>query len=437
MKNVSKEEFLSEICERDTMSSKLSGEGFFKGFLRKPKQNNGFFDILAAVLVALTPVLQHYKGVAENLGFTALLVCVPIVCVRLLQFKWKWKALLPVLCLLAFEVLKIFTSGVSAISVGRAGLICLFYIALATGSLNKYYLILTGISFSAIAALGLAVQTVSFYFFGKHIVMIPVSFLLESAEQWIPLATTGLTSVSGMPTDFYRPSSLFLEPSHFFLYAFPAVIIFLFSKGRDRRKVVLAALISVGLLLSTSGMGLALVFGAWAFRFCFLGEDDELHFGTPFASWEAFGKSALKIVILAAVLFAFPFVRDAAARIIVPGYTGTNAIEGRSHSWALLRQISLSDCWFGFLSSAGALEEQVSFNAFVLTLALHGIIALVLSYIFYIRSAIVLKRPYRFIAIIVLAISVFTVHTHGTFFMLYYTAVLLQGYDEKELSAST
>ena len=73
--------------------------------------------------------------------------------------------------------------------------------------------------------------------------------------------------------------------------------------------------------------------------------------------------------------------------------------------------------------------EDITFNlpGFFATMYKYGLIGTVLSYVFYVCCAVFTKGAYRWMAIIILGISFFTAHTHGTFYMIYYVLMLMDG----------
>jgi hypothetical protein len=62
------------------------------------------------------------------------------------------------------------------------------------------------------------------------------------------------------------------------------------------------------------------------------------------------------------------------------------------------------------------------------TLYKRGIIGIFLTYLYYGQGLFKLKNAYFWLTAIILVISFFTAHTHGTFFMVYYAFFLINGY---------
>ncbi len=106
---------------------------------------------------------------------------------------------------------------------------------------------------------------------------------------------------------------------------------------------------------------------------------------------------------------------------------GSTAVSGRiERALSLIRyKMSGSQYIIGVSDSV----ENVDFNlpGFFATMYKYGIIGTVLSYIFYLCCAVFAKGPYRWMGIIIVVTSFFSAHTHGTFYMLFYVLMLMDG----------
>jgi len=115
---------------------------------------------------------------------------------------------------------------------------------------------------SVLASIVVFVQYFTYYGFGLTLttgrVMLPLSSFLESSEY---LETSMLSGA------LFRPAGFFLEPAHFIQYALVAVIIIQFQNFRSNKLVLdsKAVVISVGCILTTSGMGLVLTPAIWVY----------------------------------------------------------------------------------------------------------------------------------------------------------------------------
>lgn len=94
-----------------------------------------------------------------------------------------------------------------------------------------------------------------------------------------------------------------------------------------------------------------------------------------------------------------------------------------------LAQIKGRNLWFGVTKSI----SDISFNlsGYAATMYKYGIIGVILSYIVYLRGVIQLKRHFRVVSIIVFITSFFSAHTHGTYHMIYFVIIIMEGFIER------
>ena len=142
----------------------------------------------------------------------------------------------------------------------------------------------------------------------------------------------------------YRPSALFLEPSHFSQYCCFALISVLFPRDSSVN-LKKAAFIALGCVLSTSGMGIFMTFAILCWYFLF----NRAKKGTKLFKimiWSPL------ILIGLLILLQIPFVQTAIQRVFsnVDGY---NAVRGRTGQWgSAIAPMSGVTLWFGYGSSA-------------------------------------------------------------------------------------
>ena len=105
-----------------------------------------------------------------------------------------------------------------------------------------------------------------------------------------------------------------------------------------------------------------------------------------------------------------------------------DAISGRvTRSSDLLKTLGGGDLLVGVTNTLEGIEFNMS--GFAATLYKFGIVGIILSYMFYVYCALRLEAPYNWIGRVILVVSFFSAHTHGTLFMLYYVMILLRGYE--------
>lgn len=465
--------------------------------------NSNIVDMLVSLLLVISPLLQHYKGIGVNAGFLVLILCLPYIGIKLLLgFKsLPWKNALVVLPLVLFQVFRVIAHGTTFMEIAHACVLCGYFIAIALGGINLKYAARWAYVVAMAAGISIIIQSICYYLFDFHLQLVATEFLLDESDAWVKLTQTGFIGVNGVASAFYRPSAFFLEPSHMFLYFIPNLFLLLLTPEMNWVKRFSAVILSVGLLLSTSGMGIALVAGAWLLQLGFSsGKENLLRFKNLFTKQNILRCVAF-VLIFAVIALILPFLRYSILRVFVGSQTvnnmitaekneketkptrptettaqpvqtdvteqtvsnptvptettktteateatvptqptqapektptthknpGSTAISGRTE-----RAISLIRYrMFGsqYLIGVSDSVDNINFNlpGFFATMYKYGIIGTLLSYIFYLCCAIFAKGAYRWAAIIILAISFFSAHTHGTFYMLLYVLILMDG----------
>ena len=140
------------------------------------------------------------------------------------------------------------------------------------------------------------------------------------------------------------------------------------------------------------------------------------------------GKNLFFVSMLAVgaiMMFIFvPFFRESIYRFL--DLSDSGAIAGRTRlANALLATLKGDKLVFGVTNTTAG----ISFNmaGFAATLYKFGVVGIILSYAVYGYGVIKLKRQYFWIALLVIVISFFSAQTHGTFYMMYYIFILLEG----------
>lgn len=382
-----------------------------------------------AFLLAMSPILQHYKGPIGNAGITAISVSLLFYVMKGLMngllggILYRGREVALVVPLIIFSIYKATIHGVNVMSLLQAFVIIAYYLLLAEGYINLGCILRMSYGISVVASVLIVLQNVSYYLFGVHIQMVPVSLLLSESSAWIGAVRTGHIGVNGAYTALYRPSAFFLEPSHMFLYLFPILYLILLSPDMNKWKKRSAILLSAGMMLSTSGMGIVIVAVGWVLYFSLgNGEKNQVKI-----------KNILKgknIVILCAVIVLglivarmVPTLWQSVERIL-----SGDAISGRvTRSSDLLKTLGGGDLLVGVTNTLEGIEFNMS--GFAATLYKFGIVGIILSYMFYVYCALRLEAPYNWIGRVILVVSFFSAHTHGTLFMLYYVMILLRGYE--------
>lgn len=403
----------------------------------RPTNNKLIFLLkdVASLMVATIPILQHYNGIGANPALVTTIICAIIAMIKLATKKVViYKSYL---LLVLYGLYASFIHGINAIYFLREMVQLIVYLSVINGlfdipRLIKCYRLI------AMAATGLIIiQYICYYIFGFHLQLVSIRLLNPNNVQWFDLVRTGLIGVTGGRLSFYRPSAFFLEPSHFAIYCIPPIVMTLFSTSADNKADLKKALfISVGVLLSTSGMGIAVVMGCWiAFLIFYIyqkGEERRLRL-LDLLKVRSQGILLLLVVLFFIAFFTVPFFRNSVMRIFV-AESGSNysAIQGRTttgiRSLSMLKGIRL-------LIGFGDIYDISNWNmtAFFFVTFRFGLIGTIIFYSFYLYSLRHLKKEESFwMTVVFILLSVFTVHMFGAYFKMYYTMLILYGY-EKEL----
>lgn len=219
--------------------------------------------------VVLIPILSMYKFIGSFIDLGLVLTTVTLL-ITLATHKDRIKLKRPltpwvlyVFIIWAstfFAVFFPFSSSLSTI-IGRAlrNILCvLIFIAGSSGNCfngekaKKIYLFVV-----KAATLYIFFQTFAARLFN---IVVPgyVGLLIRKVSYVVDLQLTSAST--------FRPSSFFYEPSHYFIYVVVAFTVFLFSR-KDKQNIFWACLISGGIILSGSGMGVLSVGMLWGIWF--------------------------------------------------------------------------------------------------------------------------------------------------------------------------
>lgn len=396
------------------------------------KKEGGCVDGFFSFLIAFSLILQHYKGILGNAGISVLVLGLPYIVLGLLAKLQNEKIsgekiIFP---LVLFSLYKAFIHEVNFMGIAQAIVIVIYYFAIAEGVINLRSVFKSASRIAQLASVLIIVQYVCHYVLGFHLKLVPVSLLLPESSQWIAGAETGQVGINGIRSELYRPSAFFLEPSHMFLYVFPILFVFLLSPNMDKWRKKIAILLTVGLFLTTSGMGIGVSCFAWVLYLGFnSGKLNNIKLKNVFRI-----KNLIMLITFCVVFivlcFTVPFFRDSIVRIFVGESGGSNAIEGRTaQGFNLIANLTGMKLLIGVTSTTAGIQFNMA--GFVATLYKFGIIGTFLSYAFYVKNAICQKVPYKWIAAVIVFVSFFSAHTHGIFYMLYYVIILMMGYDDK------
>lgn len=393
------------------------------------------FDYMFVFLFALLPILMNYRGLIINASVTVVVVIVPYAVYKILTKRYisvnSFRVLLP---LALFWLFKIIDHGTNVIEVSQVFVYIVLLIVFAAGCIKPGLLINVAIKIACLACICIFFQYICYYILGFHLRLAPINYLLDGAQQWSLLAQTGRISVTGREIAFYRPSAFFLEPSHMFMYLFAPLYYELLTPDFGKEEKRIAILLSAGMILSTSGMGIMATAIGWGIFIL--------------KSWLKSGRISLNkvfsihnLVLLSVLLlllvlsyYNVDFFQRSVNRIFFSGSDYRNAVSSRLEGGtSFILQMQGIEFLIGIADHYAGLDfHMTGFNA---TMYKYGITGTLLSYFFYFKCVKDLKKQYFWLALVLIGTSFFMPHTHGTFYMLFFVVFFLEGYRERDRQA--
>ena len=394
----------------------------------KREKNILFTDKIFAFLFAVSPILFNYRGLVANAAITLLILMFPYEIMKLFSVgEIRKSSLMLLMPLVAYWGFKIIDHGTSATEIGQVGIYFVLMLMIASDPVIPKLLIRYATLIACIAAGCIILQYVCYYVLGFHLQLVPTSLLLDSADQWVKLAQTGRVSVTGKTIAFYRPSAFFLEPSHMFTYLIAPLTFALLSEDSSGAKKRIAIFLSLGMICSTSGMGILATGGLWMLYLAKKGgKDNRIELKkllNPRIVLLFIGLFAVAVVLY----FKVSFFRRSVLRIFSSGDDYSNAVTGRVASGSqLIGSLRGRQLILGISDHYSDLEfHMTGFNA---TMYKYGLVGTLLSYLFYLQSLLKLKGKYFWLSALLIVMSFFNPHTHGTVYMLFFSTFLLDGF---------
>ncbi len=248
------------------------------------------------------------------------------------------------------------------------------------------------------------IQTLSYYGLHLRLQYIPQAIIhREFQESYVFRDTSGL----------YRPSALFLEPSHFSQYCCFALISVLFP-NREKVDIKRAILIGIGCILTTSGMGIMITFGIFAW-YMFLNSKSKESKLLKILKW-------IPVLIVGVfILLQIPFFQTALQRVFsnVEGY---NAIAGRTKQWQnAIGPMSGATLWIGYGNSA---EFPYYLTGLADTIYKFGIIGVVLQFICFLNLMVKKISNYVWCCCIVFILLFCFAHLTSFFSQVFYFGIV-------------
>lgn len=215
-----------------------------------------------------------------------------------------------------------------------------------------------------------------------------LQFLIYTVSGYIlPSFIPGLTKLEGIAyrstlsayARFYRPTSFFLEPSSFVYFASLMLVCSLFLENYFvlEYKEITAVLITIAILLSTSGQGfivISVTWGVWCVSFLFHGNLNRKRMIKIFGV-------LIGIITIIPVIMRSEIVNRTLGRIFVEDPNSMSAIDARSGGYEMFNSLSIFRKIVGM--GFGNLPDNVYFSSIADILFTLGIIGLFIVLVLY------------------------------------------------------
>lgn len=375
-----------------------------------------FFDDFYHLCIALLPVLYiiNVPGINISLGTVILIGFIPhslLYIFKGINRKNRIKAFF----FLVFYIYLIFRSDGNTT---RIILCCAAFVLLygqMKGTVNNAKIRSIIEAFALINVTLLVLQVVSYYGLHIRIQYIPRNLIYEEYQN-----SYVFRDFSGL----YRPSALFLEPSHFSQYCIFALISTLFPAQSNLPNMKKAIAIGAGCILTTSGMGIGLTAGVFAWYI--------------FLNRQRIDKKILNILRLIPVLIIgllilsrTEFFQTALQRIFstVEGY---NAISGRTHNWDdAIGTMHGNLLWFGHGDSQ---TYRLYLTGLADTIYKYGVVCVILEGICFLYLMIKKVDNYVWCCCIVFAILFCVAHITNFVSQVFYFGILIADTNVQKLN---
>ncbi|MBR5974605.1 MAG: hypothetical protein IK020_05415 [Clostridiales bacterium] len=212
----------------------------------------------------------------------------------------------------------------------------------------------------------------------------------------------------------FRPSALFLEPSHFAQYCIYALISALFPR-EGKPKLKKAAAIAAGCVLTTSGMGIALTAGVIGWFLLFSKEAHEKKILRIFA--------IIPLGLLGLLALSQTTFFATAMQRIFSNVDGYNAVSGRTHNWNdAIGTMDTYTLWTGY-------GDSVNFPLYLAGLAdtiyKYGIICVVLEFFLFLYLCLKSRKNYVILGSVCFAFLFVIAHMTNFITQTFYFGILI------------
>ena len=308
---------------------------------------------IEGLLLALTPFFRNYRIPAININLATFFFLGMIfvdffnyICLRRKEASdFSKSVVLPVfICMTVYLLLEYYLIDVKKIgnytTAGNFSALILYLFEIwgllfvfSNGLLRKMFKKHI-IRITLVMCFVIFIQYVLYYLFG---IALTRSFFVPFSSWHEPSVTESLSNSSMVMNGLFRPSAFFLEPSHFAAYSVLALGILIFNDEEkiDRK----AVFITVSILLTTSGLGMAASLLLWGVKgFRMLGSKSRRRMLNTMVFF------FVALIALVILYFTVDVIQSAVNRVLIND--DQNAITGRLWTARFLDQLSGVDkCW--------------------------------------------------------------------------------------------
>ena len=356
-------------------------------------------QLVCAVVIALIPILFSYKQIFSiSPTYLTLMLCVPFVLIRLTNKRIisvkniGWIAVYLLYCMVSHGV------GRSEMTV--TVLFLIYALAANSGVFDENLIWKSVVVISSIATVGILLQTLCYYLLGTRLFLCPTNLMEEAI--WMNYGVE--TSDQVLNLALYRPASFFLEPSMFAQYVVLGVMYLRLSEVNDKKSFRIAVFLSVGVIASTSGIGIATLIVVWLLSYWIeIVENKKLLKGL-------FGIFAFVIVFFIAYLVS-DSLRESVLRVFGLGETSNyNAFSGRTNGIKFMFEAlkGKPELWYGTGEYIVRWYTWGFLGGIFRTIYEYGMIGAILFVLIFLNLGLKTKSWHRWIAFYVLALSLVT-----------------------------
>lgn len=372
-----------------------------------------------ALFISVLPIFMMYKVPVAGIGVSTAMIILSffyaaaVILYDILRNNCKMRIAKIGIPFVIYLLYVVFKSVGDTVNMIQTLLIIIHISAFSTGAVNAACLKRNIILIAVLAALLTMLQSILHYVFGVHLPCIAPNLCLDSLQYYRSFILTGYQEMSSL----YRPSAFFLEPSHLTQYSFVALLLCLFH---GKKQYPAAICISMGMVATTSGMGIMLAGGVW-----FLFIWDMIRKSEVSGRMAKIVACLLGMVTAFCILYQFEFFRSALQRIFSPvqySQNNYNAIWGRTLYWdTYISPMSGKELLFGFGYNR---LPDIYFTGLMELIYCSGILGIVLYYFAMLKTAIFYRGISRIVASILCGLML-VANSTSIIWMTYYIGILV------------